>query len=205
MDKTRAQPPQRTLESPRLRLRHYRDDDVDALFALQSDLGVMRYWSYPAWTERRQAEERLVDIHRQLREDDVYIWVIADRASDRMIGNTALFSLDRGQARGEIGYSLMTDWQGRGLAQEAVRLALAFAFDELGMERIEADIDPRNAPSRRLVERLGFVCEGLLRERWRVNGEICDAAFYGLLRREFVAAAGPPARRGTSASGTSRA
>jgi RimJ/RimL family protein N-acetyltransferase len=185
---TFAQPPLPTLESPRLRLRRYRDDDVDALYALQSDLRVMRYWSYPAWTERRQAEDRLALIYRQMREEDLYIWAIADRDSDRMIGNTALFALNREQKHAEIGYSLMPDCQGRGLAQEAVRLVLGFAFDELGLERIEADIDPRNAPSCRLVERLGFVREGLLRERWRVNGEICDAAFYGLLRREFVAA-----------------
>jgi RimJ/RimL family protein N-acetyltransferase len=181
--------PQPTLDSPRLRLRGYRDDDLDDLFALQSDPQVMRYWSYPAWTERRQAEERLALIYKQVREDDVYIWVIADRTSDRMIGNAALFSLDRGQQRGEVGYSLMPAWQGRGLAQEAMRLVLAFAFDVIGLERLEADIDPRNTGSRKLVERLGFVHEGLLRERWRVNGEICDAAFYGLLRREFVATA----------------
>jgi RimJ/RimL family protein N-acetyltransferase len=185
---TFAQPPLPTLESLRLRLRAYRDDDVDALYALQSDPGVMRYWSYPAWIERRQAEERLALIYRQMREEDVYIWVIADRDSDRMIGNTALFALHREQKHAEIGYSLMPASQGRGLAQEAVRLALAFAFDVLDLERIEADIDPRNAPSCRLVERLGFVREGYLRERWRVNGEICDAAFYGLLRREFVRA-----------------
>jgi RimJ/RimL family protein N-acetyltransferase len=183
---TYAQPPLPTLESPRLRLRMYRDADLDALYALQSDLGVMRYWSYPAWTERRQAEERLALIYRQLREEDLYIWVIADRDSDRMIGNAALFALNREQKHAEIGYSLMPSLQGRGLAQEAVRLVLAFAFDVLGLERIEADIDPRNAPSCRLVERLGFQREGYLRERWRVNGEICDAAFYGLLRREFV-------------------
>lgn len=176
------------LESPRLRLRPHRDDDVDALFALQSDLRVMRYWSHPAWTERRQAEERLAHIYRQMREDDVYVWAIADRVSDRLIGGTALFAIQREQLHAEIGYSLMPDFQGRGLAQEAVRLVLTFAFEQLGMERIEADIDPRNTPSCRLVERLGFQREGYLRERWRVNGEICDAAFYGLLRREFIGA-----------------
>jgi RimJ/RimL family protein N-acetyltransferase len=183
---TFAQPPLPIIDSARLRLRPYRDDDLDALYALQSDPGVMRYWSYPAWTEHRQAEERLALIYRQMREEDVYIWVIADRDSDRMIGNSALFALNREQKHAEIGYSLMPAYQGRGLAQEAVRGVLAFAFDVLGLERIEADIDPRNTPSCRLVERLGFQREGFLRERWRVNGEICDAAFYGLLRREFV-------------------
>ena len=46
--------------------------------------------------------------------------------------------------------------------------------------------DPRNLPSCRLVERVGFVREGLLRKRWRVNGEVCDTAFYGLLAEEYA-------------------
>jgi len=202
---TFARPLQPTLESPRLRLRHYRDDDVDALYTLQSDPQVMRYWSYPAWTERRQAEERLQEIYRQLRENDGYMWVVAERDSDRMIGQAVLFSLNRAQRMAETGYSLMTAYQGRGLAQEAMRLALGFAFDELGMERIEADIDPRNVRSCRLVERLGFVREGTLRERWRVNGEVCDTALYGLLRREFVATPTASAQSGNPPSATTRA
>jgi RimJ/RimL family protein N-acetyltransferase len=62
---------------------------------------------------------------------------------------------------------------------------LAYAFDELDLRRIEADVDPRNAASIRTLERLGFRREGYLRERWRVNGEVQDALFYGLLRREW--------------------
>ncbi|WP_225766375.1 GNAT family protein [Stenotrophomonas sp. Marseille-Q4652] len=56
----------------------------------------------------------------------------------------------------------------------------------MGLRRIEADTDPRNTPSRHLLEKLGFVHEGLLRERWRVNGELCDTALYGPLRRDFA-------------------
>jgi RimJ/RimL family protein N-acetyltransferase len=54
------------------------------------------------------------------------------------------------------------------------------------LRRLEADVDPRNAGSIRTLERLGFQREGFLRERWHVNGEIQDAIFYGLLRREWL-------------------
>jgi ribosomal-protein-alanine N-acetyltransferase len=66
-----------------------------------------------------------------------------------------------------------------------VRLALRHAFEELGLRRIEADTDPRNSGSCRLLERLGFVREGLLRERWLIDGELQDTAIYGLLRGEL--------------------
>lgn len=175
------------LEGTRLRLRAFRDDDVDALFAIYSDARVMRYWSFAAWTERRQAEEKLALIARQVRETEMFPWAIADRQDDRLIGGVTLFAIDRTHRRGEIGYNLHPDHQGKGLANEAVRLALRFAFDRLGLERIEADIDPRNEASCRFVEKLGFLREGLLRRRWRVADEVCDTALYGLLREDYVA------------------
>lgn len=177
--------PQPELSSPRLRLREVRDGDAAALFAIHSDARVMRYWSYPTWTELEQAEQKIADIQRQRRELDMLVWAIADADSDLLIGSSAIFHMDLAQARAEIGYSLHPDWQGRGLASEALQLVLGYVFNELGLRRIEADIDPRNLPSCRLVERFGFVREGLLRERWQVNGEICDSAIYGLLRQDF--------------------
>jgi [ribosomal protein S5]-alanine N-acetyltransferase len=182
----RTEPPTPLLESARLRLRPPVAGDVDALYALHSDPRVMRYWSFPAWTERAQAERKLASIQQQLAETDLYAWAIADRESDELIGMLSLFALRRDHGRAEIGYSLGPRWQGRGLATEALQAALRFAFSELALERIEADVDPRNERSCKLVERLGFVREGLLRARWRVNGEVCDTALYGLLRSELL-------------------
>jgi RimJ/RimL family protein N-acetyltransferase len=114
-------------------------------------------------------------------------WAIADRSSDDLIGTLTLFRLDRDHRRAEIGYALASRHWGKGLASEALCLALHHAFDTLQLERIEADTDPRNAPSRRMLERLGFAHEGTLRKRWFVNDEWCDTAFYGLLREDFRA------------------
>jgi RimJ/RimL family protein N-acetyltransferase len=72
--------------------------------------------------------------------------------------------------------------------QEALKALLDFSFTDLNMHRIEADVDPRNASSAKTLERLGFQREGYLRERWLVGGEVQDALFYGLLRREWQAA-----------------
>ena len=179
------------LETPRLRLRPYRTDDDEAMFALYSDPRVMRYWSFPAWVELAQARIYLQRATAGMDSGEIFPWAIADRASDRLIGALTLFSLHAEQLRAEVGYSLSPDYQGRGLAAEALRCGLAHAFDSLGLVRVEADIDPRNQPSCRLLEKIGFVREGLLRKRWRVNGEVCDSAFYGLLADEFIREAAP--------------
>jgi RimJ/RimL family protein N-acetyltransferase len=180
------------LESSRLRLRPYRASDAAAMFALYSDPRVMRYWSFPPWSAIAQAEAYLERVLGEMAEGRVLPWAVALRDDDLLVGTTTLFSLNPEQRRAEVGYSLSPAEQGRGLAAEALRVALAHAFDEVGLLRVEADVDPRNAPSCRLLERLGFRREGLLRARWHVAGEVCDSAFHGLLAPEFVRAPGAP-------------
>ena len=75
--------------------------------------------------------------------------------------------------------------QGAGLASEAVAAVVDRLFAELGVHRIEASVDPRNVASARVLEKLGFVREGTLREDCVVNGEVSDSWVYGLLRREW--------------------
>jgi RimJ/RimL family protein N-acetyltransferase len=68
---------------------------------------------------------------------------------------------------------------------EALSALLDYGFTELNLNRVEADTDPRNERSARLLERLGFSKEGLFRERFIVDGEVSDSAMYGLLRRDW--------------------
>lgn len=171
------------LETPRLRLRPFTLEDVDDLFALGSDPEVMRYGSRPPWTLRAEAEARLQTFLTA--SPDAWQWVIAERATGRFLGNCALFNGVSAHARCEVGYSLARAEQGQGFASEAVRRILTHAFESLAMKRIEADVDPRNERSWRLLEKLGFRREGHLRERWRVGGEVQDAFLYGLLKSEF--------------------
>lgn len=179
-------PPVPALAGARVRLRPLRESDADDLFALHSDPRVMRYWSFPAWTERKQAVERLAQLERDNAQSEFYTWATTIADADRLAGTVSLFALNRAHLRAELGYALASPAWGKGYATEAVRLAIAFAFDSIGLARLEADIDPRNEASCRLVERVGFRREGLLRKRWHVAGEITDSAMYGLLREEYV-------------------
>ena len=183
------------LEGARVRLRAHRDDDLDDLHAVHSDPAVMRYWSTPAWTDVERTREGLAVARAGNDPDACLAWAIAGRGDDRLIGGVTVFRIDRAQGRAEVGYALRSSAWGRGHAQEALRLALAYAFEALALRRIEADIDPRNLASCRLVERLGFLREGLLRERWCVAGERQDTALSGLLARDFIAAPSPPVPR----------
>ena len=178
-----------TIDAPRVRMRWLEEADVDALFDIFSDTRSMRFWSSPALIERSQAVDLLARIHEGLRSRTLYQWGVERKDDLRIVGTTTLFHLDTGNARAEIGYYLGSAYWGNGYMQEALTALLDYAFNELKLRRIEADVDPRNAASLKAMERLGFKQEGLLRERWNVAGEIQDTVYFGLLAREW-----PPAR-----------
>jgi RimJ/RimL family protein N-acetyltransferase len=174
------------LQTPRLRLRTITRSDIDAIYRLHADPRAMRYWSFPAWTDPQQALDWFEQRRHYAEREESWPWGLSLIDADELIGIVTLFAVNRMQRRAEVGYQLHPSCWGRGYAQEALRAALAYGFDALELNRVEADIDPRNQASCRLVERVGFRREGYLRERWHVNGEITDTALYGLLAREFV-------------------
>ena len=173
-----------TLLTARLALRWLDERDVDDLFALFSDPRVTEFWSWPAFTRQEQAAALLADIHACFRGGRLFQWGVARRGDDRVIGTCTLASIDRQHLRAEIGFALASDHWGRGLMLEAATALVDHAFGPLGLRRLEADVDPRNAASLRLLGRLGFRREGYQRERWRVAGGVQDSVLLGLLAHE---------------------
>jgi RimJ/RimL family protein N-acetyltransferase len=176
-----------SLPTERLELRALTPADVEGVFAIYADPEVMRYWSRPPMQEQAEAEALIGDATQAFATGDSFRWGLQSRVDGRMIGTVSLFHLDAQNRRAEIGYALHRSRWGQGLMQEALRATIVYAFDTAGLDlgRLEADLDPRNAASARLLERLGFAREGLLRERWIVAGELSDSLLMGLLRREW--------------------
>lgn len=176
-----------SLPTERLLLRPLVAADAGALFAVFSDPEVVRYWSSPAWTGIEQADKYIAGAQEALANGTALRLGIEVAASGRLIGQAALYSFDQQNRRCDVGYALGRPHWGQGYLGEALAALLAHGFGALDLNRVEADIDPRNAASAKALVRLGFGHEGLLRERWIVNGEICDTAFYGLLRSDWAA------------------
>jgi [ribosomal protein S5]-alanine N-acetyltransferase len=174
-----------TLTGDRVCLRSVALTDTDAVFAIWSDPEAMRYWSHPPYTERAQAEAKLTGDLEALAAGSVLPWAITLVGDNTLIGMFTIHQVDLNNGRAAVGYLLGRAHWGQGLATEAASLAIGYAFTTLGLRRLEADIDPRNEGSRKLLERLGFERDGYLRERWCVAGEVSDSALYGLLAREW--------------------
>lgn len=175
-----------TISASRVRLRWLTPGDVPALFEIFGDPLVCRYWSRPPLPSVAEAVELHNEIVRCFTERSLFQWGVADITDDRVIGTCTLASLSPQHRRAEVGFALARRAWGRGYMAEALPALIRFAFESLDLHRLEADVDPRNQPSIRLLESAGFRREGFLRERYRLNDEIQDAVLYGLLRHEFA-------------------
>ena len=178
---------QTTLTTERLVLRWLTPDDAPDQFSLFSDPAVTRYWSTPAWTDMAQARDFVNAALADYISGEGLRFSIVLRDSGTFVGSVKLYDFFEQNRRCDIGYALLPAHWGKGYLAEAMVVLLDYAFSNLDLNRIEADIDPRNTASEKLLDRMMFQKEGYMRERWIVNGEVCDTAFYGLLKRDWQA------------------
>jgi len=176
-----------TLLAPRVQLRWMEHRDLDDLYAVYSDPEVVRYWSHLAWPDRDEASIYLEAIESGFQAGDLFQWGIALRGNDRVVGTVTLYAMDRAQGRAEVGFALARAHWGHRYGREALTVLFEHAFDALALRRVEADVDPRNLPSLRTLEALGFRREGYLRQRWQVAGELQDSVLMGLLASDWRA------------------
>jgi RimJ/RimL family protein N-acetyltransferase len=161
------------LLTPRLRLRRARSADVDGLHAVFSDPVAMRYWSTPPHKDLQQTREWLdgmIGAPPDVSDD----FVVEHRG--KVIGKAGCWRLP------EIGYILHPDHWGQGLATEALTGVIAHIFSTRPIAAIQADVDPRNTGSLRLLARLGFAETHRARRTWLVGEEWCDSVYLALPR-----------------------
>jgi ribosomal-protein-alanine N-acetyltransferase len=179
-----------TLDAGRVRLRWLTDADVPALFAIFGDAEVTRYWGLAVLPDLAAATVLLETIHREFHARTLFQWGV-ETTDGQLVGTCTLARLDAINRRAELGFALGRAFWGRGYMAAALPTLLEFAFGRLGLHRICADADPQNAPSVRVLVRLGFVREGLLRQHYFVQGEPQDALVYGLLKSEWARVRAP--------------
>jgi RimJ/RimL family protein N-acetyltransferase len=124
------------------------------------------------------------DLERSRAAGTRFQWGVARRDDDRVVGTLTVFHVDEQHRRAEIGYVLARAAWGHGFAGEAVSRLLDHLFEDHHLYRVEADVDPRNTRSLAVLERLGFLREGVQRGRYHVAGEVQDSVLLGLLGHE---------------------
>lgn len=179
-------PPFRELRTDRLVLRAMTLDDAPAAHAVLSDPDSMKYWYHLPHTSLEQTVERLRE--KRLAVSDAHrVWAITTDGG-AWLGDITLFRMgDSPAGLLWLGYMLAPAARGKGYVVEAGRAVLDYGFTEWGAHRVEANLDPRNSASARVLERLGFRHEGHQRRNFRLGEEWTDTGIYGLLVEEWRA------------------
>jgi ribosomal-protein-alanine N-acetyltransferase len=168
-----------TIETERFVLRELVRADVAALLPTFADEEAMRWWSRGPFASEDELAGYLVP-------DEGWngrSWAVTEREGGAVVGRVV--AMDRDDAIAEVGYLVIKQRQGEGIAREALAALIEQLFGAEDVRRIYADVDPDNAASNRLVERLGFTLEGRLREQWRTHIGARDSLIWGLLASEW--------------------
>ena len=167
-----------TLHTPRLLLREMTPDDAEALFEMRTDERVIRYLARPVQKDIRESVELIEKIQNSYAQNEAVSWAICLRGQSKMIGDIAFWKMDKANHRTEIGYMLHPDYWRQGIMDEAMTAALEYCFKVLDFHSIEANTDPENEASGRILEKHGFVQEACFRENLYFEGRFLDSRIY---------------------------
>ncbi|MFI5203330.1 MAG: GNAT family N-acetyltransferase, partial [Flavobacteriales bacterium] len=152
------------LSTERLILRRVEKTDAEDLFALRSDVRMMKYLGRPMATSIDDAV-KMIDLYNDaLEKNEGITWAVALKDTGKMIGTIGFWRIDKVNHRAEIGYMLHADYWGKGLMHEAIVTALHYAFTHLKFHSIEAHANPENTASLHILEKNGFVREAYFKE-----------------------------------------
>jgi ribosomal-protein-alanine N-acetyltransferase len=173
------------LETERLVLRPINVEDMGFVYELFSRPETNRYSGHESLGSMEEAGE-LYDKYMKHGSASRFRVAVELKETGEPVGTLGLYSYSERDGRAELGYDLLEEHWGRGIMTEAVGAVLRYGFEVLGLNRVEATMDPLNTRSVRLVERLGFKSEGHMREKYLYKGRSRDELIYSLLRSEWV-------------------
>ena len=169
------------INSKRLLLRQVDKSDVNEIFFLRSDERVMRYLDKAPAESLDDAYEFIKKISELENSTEAVTWAIALTGNSKLIGTICLWNIQKEHYRAEIGYNLHPDYWGKGIMNEAVLEVINYGFNVMKLHSIEANVNPGNAASIKLLERNNFTREAYFKENYYYNGKFLDSAIYSLL------------------------
>jgi RimJ/RimL family protein N-acetyltransferase len=174
------------IETARLRVRLLEETDLADLFEVNGDAEVTRFLPYATWESPATGNawyKRMMDLQAAA---TALQFVVVRKDFEKAIGTCLIFRHDEPSARAELGFVLGREHWGGGYMTEALTALIDCTFENMGMRRLEAEANPRNTASGRLLRRLGFVREGLARQRWVSKGAAHDVETFGLLHDDWA-------------------
>ena len=170
-----------TITTDRLLLRQITSDDANEILSLRCNKEVMQYLDRDPLQTTEEAVQLIQKITDSLESNDGITWGIELKTGSALIGTIGFWRTDKQNLRAEIGYMLHPAYQRKGVVQEALTMALDYAFNTMHVHSIEANVNKDNVASMKLLEKNNFVKEAHFRENYYYNGQFLDSVIYSLL------------------------
>ena len=174
------------LETPRLILREYTEDDTPAVLAYQRDPRYLRYypWEQRTLEDTQRFVRTFIDWQSESPRRRFQLAVLL-RESGALIGSCGVRRKPDDDTEADIGFELSPEQWGRGYATEAATAMMDFAFGELGLRRLSSWCIAENAASARVLEKIGMSLEGRLIAAERFKGRDWDTLLFGMARERW--------------------
>ena len=173
------------IETERLRLRKISRKDVNEIFFLRSDKRVLHYLDKAPAKTKKDAYDFIKIVHNAEKNADGITWGITLKNIEKIIGTIGFWRMQKEHYRAEIGYILHPDYWGKGITQEAIAVVIKYGFEVMKLHSIEANVNPDNTASIRLLEKNGFVREAYFKENYYFDGKFLDSAIYSLIISDY--------------------
>lgn len=169
------------LESERLILREFKQEDATDLFLIRSNDDVMNYMDSYRHKSIQDSEKEIIKIQESYKNKAGINWIIEEKSTKKVIGYFGFWRIMKEHCRAEIGYALKPEFWGKGFMNEAMNRLIDFGFKELNIHSIEANVNPKNEKSIQLLEKMNFKKEAYFRENYLFEGRFIDSIIYSLL------------------------
>lgn len=176
-----------TLETPQLIIRKFNDTtDIEELFSLCSIVEVMRTWGTPPHQSRNDTLALVHFLRDAANSGKMLRWAMVDKQSSKLIGDVGFWRFVPERKRAEVGVKIFPQNSSKGISTEALAKVVDYGFERLGLNSIEANIILANTAASRMVEKIGFKREGLIRENsiCPITGEYMDTYLYSILKKD---------------------
>jgi len=174
-----------TLETDRLILRDFSYSDTRDLYIIRSNPKVMEFMDSLTHKSLSDSEEMISLMLDSFMNETGINWAIENKFNGKMIGYIGFWRIIPEHVRAELGYALKPHVWGKGYMKEAVWEALRFGFEQLGLHSVEANVNPDNLASARMLKSLGFKKEGHFKENYLFDDHFVDTDAYSLLESDF--------------------
>jgi len=174
------------IESERLLFRKILLSDAKDLLLIRSNDDVMRFMDVIRFESIGDAEKWLHTVSESYDKETGIMWGLVEKLSNSFVGYFGFWRMIPEHCRAEIGYALKPEFWGKGFMYETINRMVRFGFDEMRLHSIEANVNPANEKSKRVLEKIGFKKEAHFRENYLFNGEFLDSIIYSLLEKDLT-------------------